>query len=130
MDEGLLASVFPEIRCAAPLCTYTLLVRIKHPSGVPCWAPLRCYSVNVKLEAINGQPVPGTFKEAVPLLKKRPFTLEFSTLADAVESVLAPSKTFGVHAPVVAAAMKGGNVASSRVPYPLPPLLPFPFRSL
>lgn len=84
-------------------------------------ASLRCYRANVKLEAINGQPVPGTFKEAMPLLKKRPFTLEFSTLADAVESVLAPSKKFGVHAPVVAAAMKGGNFESSYALYLLSP---------
>ena len=67
--------------------------------------------VNVKLEAINGQPVPATFKQALPLLRQRPFTLEFATLEDAVESVLAPSKKFGVHAPVVAAAMKGGAFA-------------------
>ena len=65
----------------------------------------------MKLEAINGRPVPATFKQAVPLLKKRPFRLEFTTLEDAVESVLAPSKKFGVHAPVVAAAMKGGALA-------------------
>jgi|EP01046_Picozoa_sp_COSAG06_P032410 hypothetical protein len=63
----------------------------------------------VKLEKINGQPVPATFKQAVPMLKQRPFTLEFSTLEDAVESVLAPSARYGVNAPIVAAAMKGGE---------------------
>ena len=54
----------------------------------------------------------------MPLLKTRPYTLEFSTLEDAVESVLAPSRKFGVHAPVVAAAMRAGKSRSSARPLP------------
>ena len=38
--------------------------------------------------------------------------LEFSTLDDAVESILAPTKRFGMHAPVVEAAIKGGIQAA------------------
>eukprot|EP01043_Picozoa_sp_COSAG02_P010791 COSAG02_NODE_387_length_23294_cov_52.630610_13_plen_1964_part_00 len=85
VDERFLAAAFPEIR------------------------------VGVKLEEINGQPVPRSFKEAVPLLRKRPYSLQFSTLGDAVESVLAPSKTFGVYAPMVAAAIKAGIQAAEMV---------------
>ena len=70
VDPGKLASNFPEIK---PLC---------------------------RLVTINGEPAPATFKAAVPMLKKKPFTLEFATLDDAVESVLAPTKLHGFHAPV------------------------------
>ena len=82
IDEGMLASLYPEIK------------------------------VNCALTKINGMPAPATFKLAVPLLKRKPFTLEFATLDDAVEMVLAPTKRWGVHAPIVAAAVKGGIQAA------------------
>ena len=52
---------------------------------------------SIRLTKINGMPAPATFKEAVPMLKKKPFTLEFATLEDAVETVLAPTKRWGVN---------------------------------
>ena len=82
VDSGGLASLFPEIKA------------------------------NVELVRINGRPTPESFKEAVPMLKHKPCKLEFSTLDDAVESILAPTKRFGMHAPVVEAAIKGGIQAA------------------